>query len=76
MPADGSVGLATGHGDDLADRVVQFRQETSLAALDTVIDQLPEGPAGFAKAARSCRLVADQVTETANTSPDEVTHAV
>ena len=67
MPADGSVGFATSHGEDLADRLVQFRQETSLAALDTIIDQLPDGPTGFAKAARACRIVADQVTDTAST---------
>ena len=76
MPADGSVGIVSSHGEDLADRVVQFRLETSLAALDTMIDQLPEGPTGFAKAARSCRLVADQVTEAATASAEDMAHAV
>ncbi len=76
MPADGSVGVVSSNGDDLVDRVVQFRLETSLAALDTVIDQLPDGQTGFAKAARSCHLVAEQVTEGAVTSTDGVTQAI
>ena len=76
MPADGSVGVLSSHGEDLADRVVQFRLETSLAALDTVIDQLPESQTGFAKAARSCHMVADQVTEAATAPADDTAHAI